>query len=189
MLTVGCVLVVLCGSVLAGAPRPWAVQGPQAPGRGGLAAGPLPWRRGLVVLLYNLAYFDCTITPGPLALGGHRAGWLALLAAGGRGERLGVHVRNLAGWLFLAAGAVYCVQGLGLLVVGAQDYMARAWSDEYGYTSIAQFLMDVPFATTNWGSIAKTPTGRGVDLKTDAWAWRCCRGSSRERGCGREEPV
>ena len=50
--------------------------------------------------------------------------------------------------LFLTALAAYLIQGLGLLVAGAEAYVGRAWHDQFNYTAMAQFFTDYPFRLT-----------------------------------------
>jgi hypothetical protein len=51
---------------------------------------------------------------------------------------------------------VYAVQGLGLLALGADAYLGRAWGDQYNYTTVAQFLSDLPFSLS-WDGIGQHP--------------------------------
>lgn len=48
-------------------------------------------------------------------------------------------------FLYSIALRIYFVQGLGLLLAGAEAYVGRVWHDFFNYTATAQFLADYPF--------------------------------------------
>ncbi len=47
--------------------------------------------------------------------------------------------------VLLAALAAYIIQAYGLLIVGADIYLGRAWLDQYNYISLSQFLVELPY--------------------------------------------
>jgi hypothetical protein len=89
--------------------------------------------------------------------------WIWLIAAGRLPKLLSVMPRPV----LFAASAVYLVQGVGLLVIGARYYIARGWLDQFNYTAISQFLVDYPFSTL-YGDIRNQPfLITAVNLKLD----------------------
>jgi hypothetical protein len=48
-------------------------------------------------------------------------------------------------WVLLSALAAYVVQAYGLLIIGADVYLGRAWLDQYNYISLSQFLVELPY--------------------------------------------
>jgi hypothetical protein len=153
MFTVRCVLMVLGGSVALGVPVAWLLKGCRPLEERDWLLAPFLGIAAAVLALHNFVYFDYTVARvAPWVWGAAGVGWLAVLLSAARGE---AGRRSLAScpWLvYLAAAAVFCVHGLGLFAVGAHTYLARGVSDQYNYTSMAQFLVDVPYST-GWDAL------------------------------------
>jgi hypothetical protein len=62
---------------------------------------------------------------------------------------------------------VYTIQGVGLLIVGVKYYVGRAWSDQFNYTVIAQFLADERFSSTAQAFGNQPFLLRAIELKDD----------------------
>jgi hypothetical protein len=164
MFTARCVLVVLGGGVALGAPVAWLLKGCRALEERDWLLAPFLGIAAAVLVLHNFVYFDYTVVRvAPWLWLAAGAGWLGALWGCGSGagrRRLAAGGRALFApcpWrVYLAAAAVFCVHGLGLLVVGARDYLGRADGDQYNYTSLAQFLVDLPISTT-WEGMGQRP--------------------------------
>jgi len=153
MLTLGCVL--WCWAVRAGGnAAAWLCKGRK----------PLDEEDCCWPFLGAAAWSSCCTTwptltapsPGPpLALGGHRrrlVGPACRRAA--EGSALVVHVRNLARVAVSGGGGRLLRSGTGAACRRRKDYMAGPGATIWLHFH-RQFLMDVPFATTNWGSIGQ----------------------------------
>ena len=175
MFTACCVLTVLGGSVALGTPVAWLLKGRRPAEEGDWLVAPFLGVAAAVLVLHNLVYFGYTVarvTPWLWLAAG--SGWLGVLwrcGAGAGRRRLAAGARALFAscpWpVYLAVAAVFCAHGLGLFVVGARDYLARANGDQYNYTSLAQFLVDVPYAT-DWDALGQRPyLAEGRNLRDD----------------------
>ena len=97
----------------------------------------------VTVIMQNFIYMNIPIkTVTPWLWSGAAAIWIWLMKSG----RCGVIMRKISFLVILSASGVYLIQGLGLLIAGADTYVGRAWHDQFNYTSIAQFLTDYPFS-------------------------------------------
>ena len=153
MFTTACVLMVLGGSVFLGAPAAWLLKGRKPLEEGDWLVAPFLGVAAAVLVLHNGVYLEWTV--------GRLAPWVWLAAAAGWVwvlRRAGVRGAFAAcPWpVYLAVVAVFCLHGLGLFAVGARDYLGRASSDQYNYTSVAQFLVDLPYST-DWGTMGQRP--------------------------------
>jgi hypothetical protein len=166
LFTLGCVALVLGGGLLAWAPLAWVLKGRKPLEELDWLLAPFLGASVVILALHNLVYLDCPVGQAALwvwlAAGGL---WLWFLLsrlatpAGGRpgwGGHLRASFRTLPRSVFVAALLAYGLNGLGLFVIGAQDYFARAHGDQENYTCIAQFLTDNYFST-DWASIGQKP--------------------------------
>jgi hypothetical protein len=164
LLTFGSVAVVLGGSLVLGTPLAWLLKGRKPLEEADWTLAPFLGVSAAVVVLQTLVFCDRPIGRVFAWLwAAAAAGWLWLLlsrapAPAGAASRLGAQFRaSLPGFprgLFLAAVIAYAVHGIGLFAVGAKDYLGRGRPDQFNYTSMAQFLMDVRWSTT-WASMGQ----------------------------------
>jgi hypothetical protein len=179
LLTAGCVALVLGAGLLLGTPLAWLLKGRKPLEEGDWLLAPALGFGAAILIAQNGVYLDwriARVTPWIWAAAG--ALWLWLLLSRrptGDGHpapvRIGAHLR--ASWgafprsAYLVALVAYCVNGLGLLAVGASDYLGRAHSDQYNYTAVAQFLIDRPFST-DWDTVGPRPDlASALYLKSD----------------------
>jgi hypothetical protein len=164
MFTTACVLMVLGGSGILGAPVAWLLKGRKPLEERDWLVAPFLGVAATVLVLHNGVYLEWTV--------GRMAPWVWMAAAAGwvwMLRRSGARAAFAAcPWpVYLAVVAVFCVHGLGLLTVGARDYLGRASSDQYNYTSLAQFLVDVPYST-GWEALGHRPyLADGLKLRDD----------------------
>ncbi|HZY86185.1 MAG TPA: hypothetical protein VFE78_15230, partial [Gemmataceae bacterium] len=179
MFTARCVLMVLGGSVFLGAPVAWLLKGRRPLAERDWLLAPFLGVAAAVLALNNGVYRQWTVARmAPWLWVAAGAGWVWMLgrlgAAGGPRpalSRLAAGARALFAScprpVYLAAGLIFCLHGLGLLTVGAWDYLARANSDQYNYTSLAQFLVDAPYST-GWEALGQRPyLADGLKLRDD----------------------
>jgi hypothetical protein len=145
MLTLWCCLVIGTSLFGMGIPLCWLFNGRRPLTPSDYVKAPFLGMASIVLLLQNLTYLDIPIrqsTP-----------WLWLLLAltwaflGWRGQ-LAACLPRLPRLLVVAVLFVGLVQGLGLIRLGVREYVGRAWTDQFNYTSMAQFFMDEPFSTS-----------------------------------------
>jgi hypothetical protein len=164
MFTAACVLMVLGGGVFLGAPEAWLLKGRKPLEERDWLVVPCLGVAVAVLVLHNGVYLEWTV--------GRLVPWVWLAAAAGWAwmlRRTGVRaVFAACPWpVYLVVVAVFCVHGLGLFAVGAREYLGRANSDQYNYTSLAQFLMDVPYST-DWDGLGHRPyLADGLKLRDD----------------------
>jgi hypothetical protein len=142
--TLWCIGVVLGGLSLVGVPLTCLLNGRRPLTAADHVAAPFLGAAGVVVVLQNLIYLDVPLRLStPVFWAATAAAWLWYWRGGGLRAGLKTYP-----WAVLAPLAlVFAVQGCGLLLVGAREYLGRAWGDQFNYTCLAQFLMDVPFHT------------------------------------------
>jgi hypothetical protein len=99
----------------------------------------------VILVLQNLVYLNVPLRRSVpwfwLAVG-----LLWLLMLGRRG--LKDSWRHCPRAVLAGCAAVYLLQGLGLLLVGAPSYLGHRMSDQFNYITIAQFLSDCPFSSS-----------------------------------------
>jgi hypothetical protein len=142
--TVWCIGLVLAAPVLLGAPVSWLLGGCRPLDRQGWARAPFLGLGATVLLLQNLVYLDWPVA---------RTAWLPWLAAAVLWGAMALRGQLRAGlaavpWgLYGLAAAAYLLQGVGLLLLGAEHYVGRAWSDQFNYTSLGEFFARWLFST------------------------------------------
>jgi hypothetical protein len=144
MLTALSVAVVWLSLLAAGVPLVCWLTDPRD-GEDAALLAPFLGLAALVLPLNGLVYLDVPVRAVTPFL------WVALAGAAALAVQRGGLWRRFRGWpgvVLLAAGAVYLVQGLGLLRVGARLYVGLGWWDEYHYDALAQFFRDWPFRTS-----------------------------------------
>ena len=143
IVTIQCITVVLISIFFVGVPLSWLLNGRSWPGERAWLEAPFLGIAAITLILQNLVYLDQPIRyTAPLIWVGGLVGWFWMY----RRKQIGAVFATLPRALFGAALAVYLLQGLGLLIVGASFYMGRAWGDQYNYTALAQFLTDERFS-------------------------------------------
>jgi hypothetical protein len=164
LVTIQCIAIVLISIVFVGIPCSWLLNGRKW--RGELAWLEMPFLgiAAIILILQNLVYLDLRVGyTAPLIWAGGLAGWLWMYRSG----QLKDVFRTLPRAVFGVALAVYLLQGLGLLIVGAKFYVGRAWSDQFNYTAIAQFLSDERF-NTPMSEVGNRPyLATAISLKMD----------------------
>lgn len=78
-----------------------------------------------------------------------------------------IQISKLTFLIPLALLVIYVVQGFGLFGSSAKYYVGRAWSDEFNYVSIAQFLADYPFSTSSASVLVQPYAEKAIALKYD----------------------
>jgi hypothetical protein len=145
VLTLWCVVTVLAGLFLVGTPLRWLLHGGRPLGREEWLEVPAVAVAGIVLLLHTLVYCDLPISRCVAWV------WVGVAVLWGLMAWRRQVLSSLSSYpltVFAAGVVVFCVQGLGLFVMGAEWYSGRGHSDQYNYTAVAQFLTDVPFSTT-----------------------------------------
>ena len=109
------------------------------------ASAPFVGLGAIVLLSQNLLYLGVRLPiSAALIWATTLAGWLALLSSR-RSRALLLPIPFLVLGIALA---IYVLQGLGLFVLGAKDYVGGGWVDSYNYVSQAQFLLHYPLNAT-----------------------------------------
>src|SRR5215213_1914783 len=145
LLTLWCIFIALGSPILFGVPFSWLLQGRKPLDEWGWLQAPLLGIAIVVIALQNLVYLDVPIrlaAPVIWLICGML--WLWFI----RSMQLKASLMAGPYWVFVAVLTVYVIQGVGLLIVGVKYYVGRAWSDQFNYTVIAQFLADERFSTT-----------------------------------------
>jgi hypothetical protein len=153
MLTLGCMGLALFSGFALGIPLLGLLRGRRPLTEADWLQAPVVGLAACLLVLHNLMYLDVTVGQAtPWVWGGAAALAAALLA------RTGIRpVLASCPWSVLGVMAtVYGLQGVGLLVVGAEAYLGRAWSDQYNYTTVAQMLAELPFSLS-WQTIGQRP--------------------------------
>ncbi len=141
-LTLGCVLLAIASPFFFGLPlAKWLF--PESDNEMLWAKAPLLGVAAIILILQNLVYLNLRLGIsifGLWVLGG--LAWLWMYR-----KHLSKTLFSKLPYLLLIAGlAVYIIQGLGIVSLGAKYYLGRAWHDQYNYTVMTQFLMDYPFS-------------------------------------------
>lgn len=144
LLTLRCVVLVLLGPVVVGAPLRWLVNGRQPLDRNDWVQAPFLGLAALVLALQMQVYLDLRVgltTPAMWAV--VLVLWLWLAWSG----HFTASLRGIPWAAFGVALVVYLVQGLGLFQVGARYYMGRGWWDQSWYFAMGEYLRDYPYST------------------------------------------
>jgi hypothetical protein len=162
--TVWCIVVVLGGLFWIGMPVQWLLGCRQPLDEDAWLQAPLLGMAAIVLVLQNLVYLDWPIAQTawiPWVAG--LIGWVWFLGSGS----LRASIRTVPACLLGAAGLLYLVHGVGLLVVGARYYVAEGWLDQFHYVSLAHFFHHFPFSMT-LEEIGATPClAPAITLKGD----------------------
>src|SRR6266545_4499411 len=144
IITIWCITIVVISIVAVGAPVSWLLNNRRPLSEQDWIETPFLGIAVIILVLQNLVYLDVPVgrsTPffwvSVLFL------WIWFVRSGH--VRASMAVANY--WLFAVALAVYLIHGLGLILIGAQHYVGRAWLDQFNYNSIAQFLVHEHFST------------------------------------------
>ena len=143
MFTAWC-LAVVAGSVGGmGLPLCWLLNGRRPLSDIDYVKAPFLGTAAIILIVQNLFYHDVTVArSAPVVWGVIALLWLAAWRAGQPGAWWRGRPRGLAA----AAVLAFMVQGLGLLRLGADEYVGRLWSDQFNYTATAQYALEQPFS-------------------------------------------
>jgi hypothetical protein len=143
IITTICITVVLISIFLVGIPLSWLLNGRTWTSEQAWLVAPFLGISAIVLILQNLVYLDLPIryTASLIWMAG-LVGWIWIY----RCRQLRIIFKTAPRALFSIALAVYLLQGLGMLIVGAKFYVGRARGDQYNYTTLAQFLSDEKFS-------------------------------------------
>jgi hypothetical protein len=136
---------VLGGLFLLGTPLRWLLHGCRPLGREEWLEVPAVGIAGVVLLLHNLVYCDVPIRSCIVWV------WVGVALLWGLMAWRRQVLQSLSCYpltIFGAGLVVFCTQGLGMFLMGAEWYAGRGQSDQYNYTAVAQFLTDYRFSTT-----------------------------------------
>jgi hypothetical protein len=164
IITIWCIAVVVISIVAVGVPLRWLLNSRRPLGILEWIEAPFLGIAAIVLVLQNLAYLDLSVRYTSVLvwiLAG--AGWAGMV----RARQLSATLATAPKALFGTALAVYLLQGLGLLIVGAKYYVGRAWGDQYNYTVLAQFLVDQRFSTSMQEVGNRPYLANAIDLKWD----------------------
>lgn len=117
-----------------------------------------------VVVLQNLTYLNFPVrlsTPFLISIVGIL--WIWIL----KDFRANLKVSKKTGIVLLQAIAVFVIHAFGLLILGPQYYVGRAWHDEYTYTCLADFLANFPFNLDNESVQSSFSLVTAVNFKAD----------------------
>jgi hypothetical protein len=153
MLTVVFMAVVLGNGFALGLPLLWLMRGRKPLTESDWLLAPFVGLTTVMLVLYDLVFFEITISRStPWVWAVTALLWAGLLARNGVRPLLA----NCPVRVLLVMTGAYGVQGLGLLSVGVKAYLGRAFTDQYNYTSVAQLLADCPVNET-WDMIGQRP--------------------------------
>jgi hypothetical protein len=163
-MTAACIAIVLLGPFAIGLPLQWALGGCRPLSRNQWIAAPFLGLAGLIIVLQNLVYANVPIGASvPWFWSAIGAVWI--VASFVRTFRSSF--QTIPYGIFLVAAAVYLLQGIGLVKIGAATYCGRAWNDQYNYTALAQFLIDERF-DTGYAEMGQRPyLFEAIKLKSD----------------------
>jgi hypothetical protein len=140
-----CIATALGSPLLVGLPVRWLLRrGKPLDARAWLEA-PFLGLATIILVLQNLVYLDVPLRRSVpwfwLAVG---LLWLVVRPWRGQARTW----RNCPVIVLLACLGVYLIQGLGLLLLGAPEYLANRMGDQFNYIAIAEFLADCPFSAS-----------------------------------------
>src|SRR5258706_8115732 len=124
IITIWCIAIVWISIVFIGIPFSWLLHGRTWPGEQAWLVAPFLGIAAIVLILQNLVYLDLPIRyTAPLIWVVGLAGWVWMY----RRKQIGTIATTIPRALVGISLAVYLLQGIGLLIVGARIYMGRAW--------------------------------------------------------------
>jgi len=142
MLTLWCILVSLVSLYFFGLPIASLLSKGENDQESKWVLAPFLGLSSVTLVLQNLVYLDLPIRiTAPWLWAGSALLWIWVIRSG----RFPSLFSSFPSTLFLSAIAVYLIQGMGMLIVGADYYVGRAWHDQLNSTATAQFLNDYPF--------------------------------------------
>jgi hypothetical protein len=145
LLTLWCLTVVWGSILLVGVPLTWLSRGRRRLSTSDWVLAPMLGVATIVLVLQGLFYLDIPARTGaPLLWAAIVPLWIWL----GRSGQIRRSLRRCPKALFALALTVYMIHGLGLLEIGANTYLGRAWGDQCNYTTEADFLMRDRFSMT-----------------------------------------
>jgi len=164
LLTLWCIFIALGSPILFGVPLSWLLQGRKPLDEWGWVQAPFLGIAAVVIVLQNLVYLDVPVRLAAPAL------WLIcgmLWLWFVRSTQLRASMAACPYWVFGAVLLVYALQGVGLLIVGAKYYVGRAWSDQFSYTVMTQFMADERLSTTAQAFGNQPVLLRAIELKDE----------------------
>jgi hypothetical protein len=143
MLTVSCIAVALTLGYCTGVPLLWIA-------RGGRSLNEMDWLWApfigigtLILIVHQLVYLDITVAQStPFFWAAIASCWIVLIC--GYGWR--TPFQNCPWRVLVAVCVVYLVHGAGMLLLGAESYFGRAYTDRFNYISLSQFVSEAPFS-------------------------------------------
>jgi hypothetical protein len=184
LMSVWCLIVIALSLAVLGVPLQWLLNGRRPLDDTDWICVPFVGMAAIALPLQTLVYFGVPLvwTTLPLWLLG-----LALTAWHIRGGGLQLSLTSFPWRPYLVALAVFAVQGAGLFVLGAHAYVGRAWSDQFNYTAIAEFLIHFPHDTPfdemvehpwlGWVLICLKSDRIGQSILQGFWACSCGTGA------------
>jgi hypothetical protein len=158
-LTIALLAGTLLGCVLLGAPVAWLLNGRQPLDEEDWLQAPVLGLCVAVVAAYNLVNLNVRIAIGAPLIWLTTAGlwvWMIRSTHGGLADRWRATFGRFPRLAYLGVALVVAVHGIGLLVVGCEDYLGWGHSDQLNYTVIAQLLTDFPMSI-GWDEIGQRP--------------------------------
>ena len=153
MLTFCCISVAIGSLWFVGLPVARLLFGPEEDKEKIWVSAPFIGLAVVILVLQNLVYLDIPLrysTPWLLVIVCFLWGWLF------KSKQIVTIFRAAPRLLLFSALSAYVIQGSGLIAAGAKYYVGRAWHDQFNYTAITQFLVDLPFSSS-FNDVATSP--------------------------------
>src|SRR5262245_38406843 len=162
--TLRTVLIAVASPWLVGVPLRWLIGRLRPVEDEGWLEAPFLGLATIILGLQNLVYLDVPVSSAaPWLWAVVAAGWVAMA----RGGALVPSLRACPWRMLAVVLLVYLWQALGLLSVGAREYLGRSLGDRYNYVVIAQFFADQPFSTS-WAELGQQPwLSHAITYKND----------------------
>jgi len=164
MLTISCIAFTLILSYVCGVPLLWIAARRRSLSETDWLWAPFIGIGTLILIVHQLVYLDITVAQStPVFWMAVAGSWIVLICR--RGWRAAFE--NCPWRVLLASCIVYLAHGAGLLLLGPESYVGRAYTDRINYVSLSQFVGEAPFSLS-WEKLDhRAYLADGLKIKTE----------------------
>ncbi len=164
MLTISCIAFTLILGYVCGVPLLWIASRRRSLTETDWLWAPFIGIGSLILIVHQLVYLDITVAQSTPVFWMAIAGcWIVLLCRYGWRAAF----QNCPWRVLLASCIVYLVHGAGLLLLGPESYVGRAYTDRFNYISLSQFVSEAPFSLS-WEKLDhRAYLADGLKIKTE----------------------